>query len=522
MVPREPPRAGVARLPTLRITGHDLSIADVVAVARRHESVALDRAAERRVTDAAKLIGELAAGDAPVYGVNTGFGDLATVRIPTEDLRALQRNLLRSHAVGVGDPLPVDVVRAILLLRANTLAAGRSGVRVDTVNLLLHLLDAGVHPVIPMHGSVGASGDLAPLAHAALVLIGEGEAFLKDARMSGAEALKRAGLKPIELAPKEGVALINGTQVMTAIGCLALHDAEVLATTADIVGAMSSEALRATDAAWDEALNAARPHPGQQTVASNLRALMEGSPNVASHRVGDPRVQDPYSVRCMPQVHGASRDALGYLRRVLEIEINAVTDNPLVFAEEQRVVSGGNFHGQPVAIALDLATIAVAEIADISEARIDRMTNAHTSGLPPFLSPQAGTNSGLMVAQYTAAALVAENRMRSFPASVESVPTSAGMEDHVSMGVHAAHKLGAVVRNTRYVLAIEALCAAQGLDLIEATAAAGIEEARRVVREHSPRVDADRSLAGDIAKIADVISREVLLAAVRQRVPDLA
>ncbi len=506
---------------TLRLTGHDLTIADVVAVARAHAPVALDRQAERRMQDAAKLVAELAVGEAPVYGVNTGFGDLATVRIPQSDLRALQRNLVRSHSVGVGEPLGVDVVRAVLLLRANTLAAGRSGVRPEVVELLLGMLDSGVHPVVPMHGSVGASGDLAPLAHCALVLIGEGEAFLGDKRMPGADALKRAGLRPIELAPKEGIALLNGTQVMTAIGCLALHDAEVLATTADIVGALSSEALRATDAAWDEALNAARPHPGQRIVAANLRELMSGSPNVQSHKVGDTRVQDPYSIRCMPQVHGASRDALAYTRRVLEVEINAVTDNPLVFAEDRRIVSGGNFHGQPVAIALDLATIAVAELADISEARIDRMTNGHTSGLPPFLAANPGTDSGFMVAQYTAAALVTENRLRAFPASVESVPTSAGMEDHVSMGVHAAHKLAAVVRSTRDVLAIEALCAAQGLDLLSAAVAPGAEEARRVIREHVPALLHDRVLAPDIALISEVIGRELLTSAVRVRVPDL-
>src|SRR5438132_29536 len=465
------------------------------------------------MTESAKVVAELAAHDAPVYGVNTGFGDLATVRIPIGELKALQRNLIRSHAAGVGDPLPVDVVRAVLLLRANTLAAGRSGVRPGLAEMLLEMLDRGVHPVIPMHGSVGASGDLSPLAHAALVVIGEGEAYVEGVRMSGADALRKVGLKPVELGPKEGVALINGTQVMTAIGCLALHDAAVLASTADIVGAMSAEALRATDSAWDIELHAARPHPGQQTVAANLRSLMEGSANVASHRVGDTRVQDPYSIRCMPQVHGASRDALDYARRVVEIEINSVTDNPLVFAEQRRVVSGGNFHGQPVAIALDLATIAVAELADISEARVDRLTNSHTSGLPPFLSPAAGTNSGFMVAQYTSAALVTENRLRAFPASVESLPTSAGMEDHVSMGVHAALKLAAVVRNTRDALAIEALCGAQGLDLLGATTAPGIEEARRVVREHVPMLETDRALAPDIAAVADLIEREILLAA---------
>jgi histidine ammonia-lyase len=494
----------------------------VVAVARRDVAVGLDRAAERQVQQAAKVVAQIAEGDDPVYGVNTGFGDLSTVRVPHEDLRALQRNLLRSHAVGVGPPLPEDVVRAVLLLRANTLAAGRSGVRADVIDLLCDMLNRRVHPIIPRHGSVGASGDLAPLAHAALVLIGEGETMDDGKRRPGADALKAAGLKPIELAPKEGVSLINGTQVMTALGCLALHDAEVLATTADVVGAMSAEALRATDRAWDADLHATRPHPGQQAVAANLRSLMAASPNVVSHRVGDPRVQDPYSIRCMPQVHGATRDALAYTRRVLEIEINAVTDNPVVFAEDHRVVSGGNFHGQPVAIALDLATIAVAELADISEARIDRMTNGHTSGLPPFLTRRPGTNSGFMVAQYTAAALVTENRLRAFPASVESVPTSAGMEDHVSMGVHAAHKLVDVVRNTREVLAIEALCAAQGLDLLDTVTGPGIEEARRVVRERSARVDEDRALSGEISAMADAIARDVLIAAVRMRLPELS
>ncbi|HEV2250020.1 MAG TPA: histidine ammonia-lyase [Candidatus Limnocylindria bacterium] len=500
---------------TLRIDGNSLTIADVVSVARRETPVALDRASEQLVRAAARLVAEFADGDEPIYGINTGFGDLSQVRIPRADLATLQLNLLRSHAAGVGDPLPADITRAVLLLRANTLAAGRSGVRPEIIDLLLDLLNRGVHPVIPMHGSVGASGDLAPLAHAALVLVGEGEAAFDGKVMSGADALKRADLKPLELAPKEALALINGTQVMTAIGCLALHDAEVLCTSADIIGALSSEALRATDAAWDASLNAERPHPGQETVAANLRRLVHGSPIIASHRFGDPRVQDPYSIRCMPQVHGASRDALAYTRRVLEVEINSVTDNPLVFAEEKRIVSGGNFHGQPVAIALDLATIAVAELADISESRIDRMTNGRTSGLPAFLSPDPGRHSGFMVAQYTAAALVTENRLRAMPASVESIPTSADMEDHVSMGVHAAHKLAAVVRNTRDVLAIESLCAAQGLDLLGMTSSAAVEAARRVVREHVPTLAADRALAPDISTMRDVIERDLLATAVR-------
>ncbi|HEY8861742.1 MAG TPA: histidine ammonia-lyase [Candidatus Limnocylindria bacterium] len=500
---------------TLRVDGNSLTIADVVSVARRDTPVALDRASEQLVRAAAKLVAEFADGDAAIYGINTGFGDLSQVRIPRADLAKIQLNLLRSHAAGVGDPLPQDVTRAVLLLRANTLASGRSGVRPETIDLLLDLLNRGVHPVIPMHGSVGASGDLAPLAHAALVLVGEGQAMFEGKLLSGAEALKRADLRPLELAPKEALALINGTQVMTAIGCLALHDAEVLCTSADIIGALSAEALRATDAAWDASLNAERPHPGQEVVAANLRRLVHGSPIIASHRLGDPRVQDPYSIRCMPQVHGASRDALAYTRRVLEIEINSVTDNPLVFAEEKRIVSGGNFHGQPVAIALDLATIAVAELADISESRIDRMTNGRTSGLPAFLSPDPGRHSGFMVAQYTAAALVAENRLRAMPASVESIPTSADMEDHVSMGVHAAHKLSAVVANTRSVLAIEGLCAAQGLDLLGMTSSAAVEAARRVIREHVPTLVADRPLAPDISTMRDVISRDLLATAVR-------
>ena len=500
---------------TLRIDGNSLTIADIVNVARRDTPVALDRAAEQLVRAAAKLVAEVADGDAPVYGINTGFGDLSQKRIARGDLVKLQYNLLRSHAAGVGDPLPQDVTRAVLLLRANTLASGRSGVRPETIDQLLDLLNRGVHPVIPMHGSVGASGDLAPLAHAALVLIGEGEAVFDGKRMTGADALKRADLKALELAPKEALALINGTQVMSAIGCLALHDAEVLCTSADIIGALSAEALRATDAAWDEALHLERPHPGQLVVAANLRRLVHGSPLVASHRVGDPRVQDPYSIRCMPQVHGASRDALAQTRRILEIEINSVTDNPLVFAETRRIVSGGNFHGQPVAIGLDLATIAVAELADISESRIDRMTNGHTSGLPAFLSPDPGTNSGFMVAQYTAAALVAENRLRAMPASVDSISTSADMEDHVSMGVHAAHKLAAVVRNTRDVLAIESLCAAQGVDLLGATSSVALEAARRVIREHVPMLQTDRMLSPDIATMRDVIERDLLATAVR-------
>lgn len=493
-----------------------------MAVARHGVAVAIDRRAEQQVNEAAKLVEEVAKRDEPVYGINTGFGDLSTVRIPPDRLRALQRDLVRSHAVGVGDPLPADVVRAVMVLRANTLTAGRSGVRLATLRLLVDMLDRGVLPVIPEHGSVGASGDLAPLAHLALVLIGEGEAFHDGKRKAGAEALKHADLRPVELGPKEGLALINGTQVMTAIGCLALDDAETLSTSADVIAAMSAEALRATDQAWDAAIHDARPHPGQRATAANLRLLVEGSPIRESHRIDDPRVQDPYSIRCIPQVHGATRDALGYLRRVLEIEINSITDNPIVISEERRIVSGGNFHGQPVSLALDLGTIAVAQLGEISEARVDRLTNGHTSGLSPFLTRDPGSSSGFMVAQYTAAALVAEDRLRATPAALQSIPTSAGMEDHVSMGVHAARKLSEVVRNVRYILAIEALCAAQGLDLLGMRTSEPLEAARAVVREHSAFLAEDRSLAPDVAVMSDLIQREVLVAAVRQRVDELA
>lgn len=506
----------------IRLTGRDLTIKDVVDVARRGQTVGIDRAAQHAVEAAAKFVRELVASGEPVYGVTTGFGELSSVRIPPEDSRALQLNLVRSHAVGTGEPFPEEVVRAVLLLRANTLAAGRSGVRTETLELLLDMLNRGVHPVIPEHGSVGASGDLAPLAHLALVLVGEGEATHEGKRLPGAAALKAAGLKPLVLEPKEGISLINGTQVMTGLACLALHDAEVLALTADVVGALSAEALRATDRAWDEALQATRPYAGQQRVAANLRALMDGSAIVASHRTGDPRVQDAYSVRCMPQVHGATRDALAYVRQTLEVEINSVTDNPVLFAEERRVVSGGNFHGQPVALASDVATIAVANLANMSEARVERMMNSPLSGLPAFLTTKPGLNCGFMVAQYTAASLVAELRVLATPASLQNIPTSAGQEDHVSMGAHAARKFGESVRLARDVIAVEALCAAQGVDFVGLEPAVPTRAAHRAIREVSPHLDGDRALAPDIAAASARIADESLLSAVRVLAPSLA
>jgi histidine ammonia-lyase len=441
-----------------------------------------------------------------VYGVTTGFGDLANVRIEPAQTAELQRNHVRSHAAGVGDPLPAEVVRAMLLLRANALAVGLSGVRPQVVELLIGMLNAGVHPLVPSRGSVGASGDLAPLAHLALVLIGEGQAWLDDAGPGpGGEALERAGLAPLVLEAKEGIALLNGTQLMAALAALALHDARQLAISADVIGAMSLEAMQGTAAAFDEALIAARPHPGQMAVAAHLRALLADSEIGASHADSDHRVQDAYSLRCIPQVHGAVRDALDQLDRVLAIEMNAATDNPLVFPSGE-VISGGNFHGEPLALAIDYAKIAVAELASISERRSARLVDAHLSGLPAFLTDEPGLRSGLMIAQYTAAALVNEMQTLAHPSSVDTIPTSANQEDHVSMGATGALHLRDVVDRTEAVLAVEALCAAQGLDFRAPTRpGAGVRHAPERLRALVPHVAEDRPPANDIDEIRELL-----------------
>jgi histidine ammonia-lyase len=437
-----------------------------------------------------------------VYGVTTGFGDLATVRIEPAQTAELQRNLVRSHAAGVGDPLPVEVVRAMLLLRANALAVGLSGIRPEVVQLLVDMLNAEVHPVVPSRGSVGASGDLAPLAHLALVLIGEGEAWLDDAGpTSGSQALERAGLAPVTLEAKEGLALLNGTQLMAALAALALDDAQQLAVSADVIGAMSLEAMEGTAAAFDEALVVARPHPGQVAVAAHLRALIADSEIAASHADSEHRVQDAYSLRCMPQVHGAVREALDRLERVLAIEMNAATDNPLVFPSGE-VISGGNFHGEPLALAIDYAKMAVAELASISERRSARLVDAHLSGLPAFLTDAPGLRSGLMIAQYTAAALVNELQTLTHPSSVDTIPTSANQEDHVSMGATGALHLREVVNRTEAVLAVEALLAAQGLDFrAPMRPGAGVARAHAAVRGHVAHLADDRPPANDIAAL---------------------
>ena len=502
-------------MPPLPLTGRDLTIDNIIEVARGRRAVALDPDAADRVRASRAVIERLIADGATVYGVTTGFGDLADTRVEPSESSALQRNLVRSHAAGVGDPLPDEVVRAMLLLRANALAVGLSGVRVEVVELLIAMLNAAIHPVVPARGSLGASGDLAPLAHIALVLIGEGEATVDGAGPGGGgEALERAGLEPIELGAKEGLALLNGTQLMAAIGALATHDAQRLALTADVVGAMSLEAMLGTGAAFAEELIAARPHPGQIASARHLRELLAESEIWASHRADrEHRVQDAYSLRCMPQVHGATRDALAELDRVLRVEINAATDNPLVFPSGD-VISGGNFHGEPLALALDYATLAVAELASISERRAARLVDAHLSGgLPPFLSERPGIESGLMIAHYTAAALVNELQTLAHPASVDSIPTSANQEDHVSMGATAALHLRVTVDHAEHVIAIEALCAAQGIDFrAPLRPGAGVAAAHAALRERVAHVDADRPPSPDIAAARELVHSGELLA----------
>ncbi len=462
------------------------------------------------------------------YAITTGVGHLADVRISADQARELQINLVRSHAAGVGEPLTEQESRAMMLLRANSLAKGFSGVRAVVIDTLCNMLNRGVHPLIPSQGSVGASGDLAPLAHLALVLIGEGEACFEGRRMSGGDAMRAAQIAPIRLEAKEAISLINGTQAMLAVGSLALLEARTLATTADVLGAISLDALQGTDVAFDERIHQARPHAGQTLVAKHLRTMLEGSALRERHR-DCKRVQDAYSMRCIPQVHGAVRDVLDYARQVFEIEMNSAVDNPLVFVKapfvkappagspraipeavvEGEVLSGGNFHGQPIAFALDFLAISIAALAGISERRIERMVNpALSEGLPPFLTTDAGLNSGFMMPQVTAAALVGENKVLGHPASVDSITTSGNKEDYVSMGMTAALKLKRVIQNVRYVLAIEALAAAQAVDLLAPLKPGKrAQRALREIRAVSPMVTQDRSLAPDIANVAEVIRR---------------
>jgi histidine ammonia-lyase len=515
------------------LTGADLSIGDVEAVARGGRRVSLGEEARARVAEARAVVERLVAAGEIVYGVTTGFGDLATTFIDPADSARLQENLLVSHAVGVGEPLPRDVVRAMLLLRANTLALGHSGCRPVVIDRICDFLRLGIHPIVPAQGSVGASGDLAPLAHLALPLTGRGHVEVSGHVIGAAEALAAAKLEPLELGAKEGLALLNGTQMMSAIGALVAVDAQRLARTASVTAAMSCEALLGTDVAYAAAYQLARPHPGQIAVAAELRWLLRESTLMTSHHPSAHKVQDPYSLRCVPQVHGAVRDALDYLCGVLEVELNSATDNPLVFPQGGvgdataaatgggLVISGGNFHGEPVAIALDFAKLAISELGAISERRIALMVDSRLNGgLPPFLSSGSGLESGMMLLQYTAAALASENKVLAHPASADSIPTSANQEDHVSMGSIAARHALAVVANVQRIVALELLVAAQALDLrleqvvvegSEIRPGAGVEQAHRRIRSVVPHLDRDRLQGSDIDSAVRLVREGALV-----------
>lgn len=512
----------IVAAPRLHLGSDPITIADVVAVARHGRGVEVDASLRDRVGRSRAFVEEWVRTERVCYGVNTGFGSLATVRISRDDIETLQENLVKSHSAGVGDPLPEETVRAMMLLRAVALLQGYSGVRMDVLELLLGMLDAGVHPVVPCQGSVGASGDLAPLAHLALALIGQGEVIHQGERRPSAAALAAVGLEPVRLQAKEGLALINGTQAMCAIGCLALHDVGCALKSADIVACMSLEALMGTDAALHPRLHEVRRQPGQIASAANCRRIVGESPLIASHKDCE-RVQDAYSLRCIPQVHGAARDVHRFASECLEREINAVTDNPLVFPDEGVILSGGNFHGAPVAMALDTVALAPIYLCNISERRTYRLLDPALSKLPPFLARASGLESGLMLAQYTAAALTSENKTMAWPASADTIPTSAGQEDHVSMGMGSARKLARLVDHVFRVIGIEALCAAQALDLREPPRfGVGTRAAYEAIRAEFASVEHDRVLGPDLERAAAFVREGRLVEAVERATGSLA
>ena len=493
----------------LELDGQQLTLEEVARVARGEEQVSLAASARVRMEASRRTVERIIAESRVVYGVNTGFGKLSDVTVPADELRELQINLVRSHACGLGPPLSVEETRAMMLLRANVLAKGFSGARPVVVETLLMMLERGVHPVVPEKGSVGASGDLAPLSHLALACVGEGEVVYEGERMAGGEALKRADVEPLLLEAKEGLALLNGTQALTAVGALALERSLRLARTADVSGAMSLEALKGTPAAFDERIHAARPHRGQVESAAHLRELLRDSQIRASHVEGDPRVQDAYSLRCMPQVHGAARDAFSHASRCVEIETGAATDNPLVFAETGEVISGGNFHGAPLALAFDYCAIALVHLGNIVERRIDRLVNPDANeGLPPFLTTRPGVESGYMIPQIVAVALLNECKVLAHPASTDNLPTDGGKEDHVSMGMTAAVKMRRIVENVELVVAIELLAAAEGLEhRAPLRPGRGAWRAYETLRSHAARLTRDRPLAPDIERVAAALRR---------------
>jgi len=501
---------------TVFADGNTLTLDDVVAVARHGTPVQLSADALERIQNSRNMVETYIREGRVVYGINTGFGKFSDIAISDDEVEELQRNLIYADAVGIGRPFDEEVVRAIMVLRVNALAKGFSGVLPETAETLISMLNAGVHPVIREKGSVGASGDLCPLAHMALVMMGEGEAFYKGQRMSGAKAMSLAGIAPLTLKAKEGLALINGTCAMMGVAVLAVYDALTLMKSADIVATLTLEALEGITDAFDPRIHQARPHPGQLAVASNILQLCQGS-GLTTHQ-GEKRVQDAYTLRCIPQIHGGSRPAIRYVQEVIEIEINSATDNPLIFPDgSAAILSGGNFHGQPVAIAMDTLGIAMAEFANVSERRIERLVNGTLSGLPHFLAPKGGLNCGFMVPQYAAAAVVSENKVLAHPASVDSIPTSANQEDHVSMGTIAARKAREIIGHVQYVLGIEWLCAAQAADMRNADAlGVGSRVAWETLRSSVSFMERDRIIYPDMDIAAELIRSRSLLDAVEQ------
>ena len=502
---------------TVFLNGKSLTLPDVVNVARKGCKVEIAPEAKEQIKECSQAVKEWVDEGRVVYGVTTGFGDLASVVIPRDKGRQLQENLLLSHACGFGEPYPEDVVRAIMLLRINTLTRGFSGISLETLQQMVDYLNLGIHPVVPAQGSVGASGDLCPLSHVAITLIGHGNVVYQGKEMTASEALAKTGMKPVELQPKEGLALNNGTTVMNAVAALCIVDALTMQKNADIAASMSAEALHAVPYAFDKRTHDLRPQVGQGVVAENMRRLLEGSEIVEAYKKD--RVQDAYSLRCLPQVHGASRDAVGYVKEKIEIEINSVTDNPIIFHKDGEAISGGNFHGQPLAMAMDFFGIAAAEFASISERRVARLVDHKLSDLPPFLVSDSGVNSGFMIPQYTAAALVSENKVLAHPSVVDSIPTSANQEDHVSMGGYSARKARQILDNTNKVIAIEYVNAAQGMDFrAPLKPGKGSEAAFKEFRKHIPFYEKDQYMQPLLLKSLELVEAGTIVEAVEEKI----
>lgn len=512
----------------LLLDGNNLTISDLYTTVTNFSTIKLSFTpkAKANINASRKVVEEWLKNGEIVYGVTTGFGEFSNIQIEPADIEILQENLIMSHSAGVGDPLPLDIVRAMMILRLNALAKGFSGIRFETLEFIKKVYNAGITPIIPSKGSVGSSGDLVQLSHLVLTLMGKGKVLFEDVMMDSYLALKKIGLEPIDLSAKEGLALINGTQMMTSYAALIVHEAIQLCKIADIAAAMSIEALKGTDTAFNKRIHELRPHEGQKIVAANLRNILAYSEIRESHRKNDPRVQDAYSLRCVPQVHGASRDAINYVYKVVSTEINSVTDNPIVLPDEKIHLEGGNFHGQPIALVMDFMGIALSVLANISERRIERMVNGNLSGLPRFLTTRGGLNSGMMIAQYTAASLVSENKVLAHPASVDSIPTSAGQEDHNSMGSISAQKAWQILKNVQNVLAIELMVAAQGIDFASVAIdtgkkmkpGKGVDAAHKLVRENIPHLDVDRVLADDIKKSLNIITTSSVVRATEKAI----